>query len=348
MNSGGTTILVVDDNDDNRFTLTTRLTLDGYESVVEAVDGNEALEALHRGGIDLVLLDVMMPGMSGYEVLDHIKSDMALRSIPVIMISALDEIDSVVKCIELGAEDYLPKPFNSTLLKARIGACLEKKRLRNQEESYLKRLEHEQKRADDLLQALLPLAAVHELKATKTVQPRRHEDVAVLFCDIVGFTAYCDRTPPEKVVSELRNVVSRFEEIAFEHGLEKIKTIGDAFLATAGLLEKLPDPVLASVRCGLAMTAAARNIEPGWQVRVGIQCGPVVAGIVGERQFMFDIWGDTVNVAARIVEIASPGTVLLSSEAWLHVRNDAEGRSLGFVPLKGKGEIELVECRLVR
>ena len=117
-------LLVVDDIEDNRFTLTRRLNRQGYEDIVEAANGREALEALRAGRFDLVLLDVMMPEMNGYETLERIKTDPSLRDIPVIMISALDDMDSVIRCIKAGAEDYLPKPFNAALLRARVGASL--------------------------------------------------------------------------------------------------------------------------------------------------------------------------------------------------------------------------------
>ena len=125
MSNDGPALLVVDDNDDNRYTLTRRLRRQGYENITEVENGRDALAALEAAKFDLVLLDVMMPEMNGFETLEHIKSDMATRDIPVIMISALDELESVVRCIELGAEDYLNKPFNATLLKARVGASLE-------------------------------------------------------------------------------------------------------------------------------------------------------------------------------------------------------------------------------
>jgi CheY-like chemotaxis protein len=347
MSGDGPALLVVDDNEDNRYTLTRRLRRQGYENITEVENGRDALAALEGSKFDLVLLDVMMPEMNGYETLEHIKSDMATRDIPVIMISALDELESVVRCIELGAEDYLSKPFNATLLKARVTASLEKKRLRDQEASYLEQLEQERERSDKLLHAILPPGAVQELKATDTIQPRRYEEVAVLFCDIVGFTEYCDRTPPETVVGQLQDLVQAFEGIALSHDLEKIKTIGDAFLATGGLLQKVENPVLACVKCGLEMAAASEALEPHWKVRVGIHFGPIVAGIVGQRQFMYDLWGDTVNVAARIAGEADPGTVFLSNEAWLQVRRTAQGRTRGLVPVKGKGELELIECRSV-
>jgi CheY-like chemotaxis protein len=133
----GPALLVVDDNEDNRYTLLQRLRRLRYTNVTTAVDGRQALEQLQARDFDLVLLDVMMPELNGYEVLERMRADERLRHVPVIMISAMDQVESVVRCIELGAEDYLPKPFDPVLLRARIGASLEKKRLRDQEIRYL-------------------------------------------------------------------------------------------------------------------------------------------------------------------------------------------------------------------
>jgi CheY-like chemotaxis protein len=133
----GPTLLVVDDNEDNRYTLTRRLAREGYTSVVPASNGREALDLLAARPFDLVLLDVMMPDLNGYEVLERLRADERLRHVPVIMISAVDQVESVVRCIALGAEDYLSKPFDPVLLRARVGACLDKKRLRDQELRYL-------------------------------------------------------------------------------------------------------------------------------------------------------------------------------------------------------------------
>jgi phosphoserine phosphatase RsbU/P len=151
-------LLVVDDNDDNRYTLTRRLAREGYDNVATAVNGRDALEKLQSTASDLVLLDVMMPEMNGYEVLERMKASPALRDIPVIMISALSEMDSVIRCIELGAEDYLPKPFNPTLLRARVNASLEKKRLRDAVRASLARLEQEIDAARKLQLGMLPQA----------------------------------------------------------------------------------------------------------------------------------------------------------------------------------------------
>ncbi len=340
-------ILVVDDNEDNRYMLTRRLNRQGYSNLAMAENGREALELLAQRQFDLVLLDIMMPVMNGYETLEQIKADTQLRDVPVIMISAVNELESVVRCIKLGAEDYLPKPFNSVLLQARVGACIEKKKLRDQEARHVEMLEAEKTRADNLLKAILPPGALRELKEVNEVKPRRYDHVAVLFCDIVGFTRYCDRNPPEKVVSELQAVAAYFEDIVGRHEMEKIKTIGDAFMATAGLLKYVDEPVLASVKCGLDMLTVTEKFEPNWQVRVGIHFGPVVAGIMGRRQYLFDLWGDTVNIASRVADHANPGTVALSGSAWMHVRNLCRGKSYGMVELEGKGRTEVVEYHAV-
>jgi adenylate cyclase len=344
----GPALLIVDDSEDNRFTLASRLKREGYENVTSASNGRCALELLAERSFDLVLLDIQMPDMDGYQVLEHLKTDTMLRNIPVIMISAVDAIESVVRCISLGAEDYLPKPFNAVLLRARVAACLEKKKLRDQEVVYMQQIESEKHRADELLYAMVPPGAVRELKATSQVRPRRYDEVAVLFCDIVDFTPYCDQNPPEKVVEELQTLVGEYELIVRRHEMEKIKTIGDAFMATAGLLNPVPNPILASLQCGLDMVATSRRIEPKWEVRVGVHFGPVVAGIIGQRQFVFDLWGDTVNTAARIAARASPGAVVTSGATWHRIRDRGRGRSLGYMDLKGKGRIEIIECHELR
>src|SRR5262245_54048239 len=155
-NAAEAALLVVDDNEDNRYTLTRRLRREGYTNITTANTGREALELLRRQHFDLVLLDIMMPDLDGYEVLEQLKGDAALRDIPVIMISALEEVDSVIRCVELGAEDYLAKPFNPTLLRARVGASLEKKRLRDEVRANLARVERELEAARALQLGMLP------------------------------------------------------------------------------------------------------------------------------------------------------------------------------------------------
>jgi class 3 adenylate cyclase len=292
---------------------------------------------------DLVLLDIMMPDVNGYEVLEKIKADPATRDIPVLMISALSEFESVVRCIELGADDYLPKPFNPVLLRARISACLAKKRFHDQELSYVAEIDLQRRRAEALLRVVLPDQAVAELESTQTVIPRRYEDVVVLFADVVGFTELCDLLEPEKVVANLHVLASMFEDIAAQFGLEKIKTVGDGLLATAGLLQPNPDPVMASITGAAATIDVAQRLPIAWDVRVGIHIGPVVAGVVGRQKFSFDIWGDTVNTAARLAGFGTSSGIFLSAEAWTRVSGRVRVAPLGPVPIKGKGDLEVFQ-----
>src|SRR5262245_38549921 len=178
MTAADYTLLVVDDNDDNRYTLTRRLAREGYTRLMTANDGRQALDVLAAQPIDLVLLDIMMPELNGYEVLERMKADERLRHVPVIMISAVDQIESVIRCIEMGAEDYLPKPFNPTLLRARVGASLEKKRLRDEIVEYLARIERELASAREIQLGMVPNVfpeptATHPVEIHGTLQPAR-------------------------------------------------------------------------------------------------------------------------------------------------------------------------------
>jgi adenylate cyclase len=333
-------LLVVDDNDLNRDMLKRRLERLGYK-VSCAENGEEALKKLQAESFDLLLLDIIMPVMDGFEVLDRLKAEPSLSEIPVIVLSASDQLDHVVTCIKSGAKDYLTKPFNPVLLQARIGSCLERKRLHDQQVSYLRQIQQEKERSDELLHVILPREIASELKDTQVVKPRRFEKVATLFCDVVGFTAYSDRHSPEEILAHLQTLVEAFEELCVQHNLEKIKTIGDAFMATAGLLIPLENPALNCVNCGLDMVAVAGKVQPGWQVRVGVHAGPVIAGVVGHRKYQYDIWGDAVNTASRMQTAARAGSVCVNKETWNLIAEYCCGQSLGLLKVKGKGEQEL-------
>lgn len=333
-------LLVVDDNELNRDMLTRRLERLGYK-VSCAENGSDALKKMMAESFDLLLLDIMMPVMDGFEVLEQLAVEPSLRNIPVIVLSASDQLDHVVRCIKRGAKDYISKPFNPVLLQARIGSCLERKRLRDQETSYLRQIEQEKQRSDDLLHVILPRDIAAELKDTHTVKPRRFEKVGILFCDVVGFTSYSDRHRPEEILPHLQTLVEAFEQLCLEHDLEKIKTIGDEFMAAAGLSAPLENPALHCVRCGLAMVAVARKLAARWQVRVGVNVGPVIAGVVGRRKYQYDIWGDAVNTADRMQEAAEVGSVCVNRETWLSIAEHCRGRSLGRIEIKGKRGQEL-------
>ncbi len=344
MNADNPKILAVDDEEFNLKLLLRHLDKEGLSNVSTASNGLEALKAMRGDAFDLVLMDIEMPEMDGIATLEALKSDMKLRDIPVIMISGVESMESIVKCIGLGAEDYLSKPFNPVMLRARVNASLEKKRLRDMESNHLSQIKSEKKKSDQLLNVILPSAAASELKATGKVAPRSYDNAAILFCDIVGFTSFCSNHTPEEVVGSLQELFVKFEKITNLHQMEKIKTIGDEFMASAGLTMQNYQPLLSTVKCGHDMVEATKTMDNGWEVRIGVHAGPVVAGIVGDEKYQFDVWGDTVNTAARMTGLGKPGTVVMTFDSWLQVQDDCEGRSLGQIDVKGKGTIEVVEC----
>ncbi len=333
-------ILIVEDSHFVRELLGRVLVRLGHE-VVEAANGLEALECLKHESIDLILLDICMPKMSGYEVLEIRKDDAKLLAIPVIVTSALEEIESVTRCIELGADDYLIKPYDPILLKARIRGSLEKKSFHDKEVAYQKQLESEKARVEELLRVILPEPILEEFKKKKKVLPKLYNNVGILFCDVVDFTKFCDQHTPQEVVSALQKLVGAFEEIALKHHIQKIKTNGDSFICASGLMSVSPNPVLDCVRCGLEMIDVIPSLNLNWEVRVGVHVGPTMAGIVGVRQYLFDVWGDTVNIAARFAEQGSIGTVTLSHEAVELISDQYNFLSIGRFPVKGKGNMEL-------
>ena len=336
-------ILVADDNDINRDLLCQQVVRQGHR-VQQVSNGKEALEALREGDFDVLLLDVIMPELNGVEVLQQIRADEQLRHIPVIMLSALDELNSVARCIEIGAEDFIQKPYEWALLRARIEAAIEKKRLRDREVLYIQQIDEERKLSDRLLRVILPDQIIAELKTTETVRPRRHDNVAVLFTDIVGFTRYCDQHEPEEVVGQLQGLIEAWEVLAENLSIHKVKTIGDAFMASAGLLIEVENPVRSCLDLGLGMLESIREIAGHWDIRSGIHVGPVVAGLLGKQQYLFDIWGDTVNIAARVVSNADPGRIALSMDAWESIADQALG-DRRTVELKGKGVTDIMLFR---
>jgi adenylate cyclase len=341
-------ILVVDDHQSNRDLLARRLARDGHE-VATAKDGPEALALLECGDFDLVLLDLLMPGMSGYEVLCRLKSDPRHCEIPVIMISALDEIGSVVRCIEVGAEDYMPKPFDPVLLRARINSCLDRKRLRDRERIFTEQLRIEKEKSEVLLLNVLPKPIVLRLQLGESVIADHIADATILFADLVGFTSLSARLSAVRLVNLLNELFTSFDRLAMQHGLEKIKTIGDCYMVAGGLLETGSDHAarVADMALGIleSVRQASLDLAEPLQIRIGMHSGPVVAGVIGTHKFIYDIWGDTVNMASRMESHGLAGTINVSAEIHRRLQDDFIFEFGGLVDLKGKGRSELYFLR---
>jgi adenylate cyclase len=336
-------ILVVDDNASNRDLLSRRLQRQGH-TVLQAENGATALALVEKEPLDLVLLDLMMPGISGYDVLASLKSNPRFREIPVVMISALSELDSIVRCIEAGAEDYLSKPFDPTLLRARVGSSLEKKHLRDREREMIEALRLEKERSENLLLNILPHAIVTRLNGGETIIADQLSDVTILFSDLVGFTKLSSRLSAGDLVGLLNGLFSEFDRLALDLGVEKIKTVGDAYMVAGGLPEPRADHAHAVADMALAMIGTVermnRDLPTPLQMRIGIHSGEVVAGVIGTHKFVYDIWGDSVNIASRMESHSLPNRIQISAATHRHLHESFQLEPHGSVVIKGKGPME--------
>ena len=323
-------ILVVDDDRVNRTLLARTLERSGH-TVTTAENGVEALTMLADTVPDVVLLDVVMPELDGMSVLERMKDDEALRDVPVIMISALDDFDSVVRCIELGAEDYLPKPFDPVLLRARIRAGLDKRRLH----------ELERARVRDVFARFLPESVVDEVLLRSNGDPRLGGVRLVgtaLFSDLRGFTTFAESTPPDAVIDVLNRYFSEMSDAVLDNGGTLLSYLGDGILAVFGA------PIASDDHADRALATAREMVYErlprfndwvrhaghgdGFRMGVGVCSGPFMSGNVGsERRLEYTAIGDTVNTASRLEELTKelPHPVLIAHTTTELLRDGADG-----------------------
>lgn len=291
---GGAHLLVVDDNKVNRLLLARQLAVQGHRAA-QAENGRVALEMLRREPFDLVLLDMEMPEMDGFQVLEQMKGDLALRDIPVIVTSSLEGLDSVVRCIELGAEDYLHKPVNPVLLKARLSASLEKKRLRDRQKELMERFATPQ--------------VAQALQTTDFALGGKRVDATVMFVDIRGFTAVAETQPPEETIELLNTFYTLMFDAIGGHGGMVSLIVGDGLMVIFGAPVAQSGHAEAAVRAALEMIETMRlySVEreaagkAPLAIGIGIASGAMVAGYAGtEERATYTCVGDTVNVASRL------------------------------------------------
>ena len=324
-----TRILIVDDTPANIQALATILRSKGYQ-ISAATNGKQAIEVLARIQPDLILLDVMMPEMDGFETCRRLKATQQWRQIPVIFLTSKTETADIVQGFELGAVDYVAKPFNAHELLARVNTHLTMDRLRRENER--------------LLLSILPESIATRLKSGDKLIADRFEDVTVLFADIVGFTELASGLPPQLLVERLNDLFTRFDMAAQELGIEKIKTIGDAYMAVCGLPEPRPDHTERMLTMALRLLQIARefseNSDTPVRLRIGINTGPVVAGVIGQNKFIYDLWGDTVNVASRMESHGVPDRIQVTRSVIENLPDSYPFERRGYVEVKGKGAIE--------
>jgi adenylate cyclase len=351
------TILIVDDDEENRELLTRRLAREGHR-VRAAQGGLEALAILQNEPVDLVLLDVMMPDLDGPAVLERLKQDPERRHIPVLMISALDETASVVRSIELGAEDYLPKPCDTVLLRARIGACLEKKRLRDQEARHALELAEWNRTLEQRVQE--QVAQVERLGRLKRFfspqlaelivaggadDPLRthRREITVVFLDLRGFTSFAETAEPEEVMGVLREYHEAMGQLILEHEGTLERFAGDGMMVFFNDPVPVGNPAERAVRMVAAMRDRVHELRGAWRKRghdldlgVGIAQGYATIGAIGfEGRWDYGAIGTVTNLAARLCAEAHGGQVLVTSRVAAAVEELVDVEEVGALALRG-------------
>jgi class 3 adenylate cyclase len=332
-----TRILIVDDIEENLKVLTETLVERGYYPL-QAKNGLRALQIAKKALPELILLDIKMPDMDGYETIAALKADPETADIPVIFISALNQIEDKVKGFRAGAVDYVSKPFQKEEVVARVGTHLTLRAAQ-------KAVEAERQKSEKLLLSILPASVASELKETGSSEPQFFPEVTILFSDLVDFTSQSERLDPKTLIGELNALFSGFDEIMERHGCERIKTIGDAYFAVCGMPGKNPDHAFSMVQAARDMLAflSERNASSPvrWEMRVGIHSGSVVAGIVGCRKYIYDVFGDSVNTASRMESNSEPGKINVSAVTRELLGNRVEAQERETAAVKGKGLMKM-------
>jgi len=330
MNNEKQTILVVDDATEN-IDVIVGLLKDQYK-VKAATNGLKALKIVDSNNPpNLILLDIMMPEMDGYEVIEKIKKNPLTKDIPVIFLTGKTEASDETKGFEMGAADYISKPFNPSIVKARVNTQIE--------------LLAQRQKTEELLANTLPAKVIADLKEHGSSKPDLFPNVTVLFSDFVNFTSFSSTVSPELLIGELSDIFTAFDEIMDKHNCERIKTIGDAYLAVCGMPHEDPEHAKNIIKAALDMTEYLKQRNAAskfnWETRIGIHSGPVVGGIVGVKKYLYDIFGDTVNTASRVETSSEALKISISQASYDLVGDTFKVISRGLVNLKGKEDMNL-------
>lgn len=335
------TVLIVEDSPVNRKILAELLLRHGYITRT-AETGEAALELLEKELPDLILLDILLPGMDGYATCKQLKTNERTANIPVVFISSLGTTADIIGAFEVGGVDYITKPFQHDEVLARINTHLHIRRLQRKLEEQNRQLAEEKQKSEALLRNVLPERIARELLATGTCVPQLYPDTTVCFIDIVGFTKASSTLAPEIIIRELNDIFTAFDLICGKYGCERMKTIGDAYLFACGIPEENQDHAENVAHSALEMikflqqrNSSARH---AWQIRVGMHSGPVIGGVIGTEKYLYDIFGDTVNIAARMEKTSCPMQINVSDGTRLLLKDHFLFSNGKETEIKGKGK----------
>ena len=328
-------VLVVDDEEQNRVLLRDPLEVRGYE-VEEAENGLQALQKIAARPPDVILLDLMMPKMNGFEVCRHLRKDAKTAHLPILLITALSERGDRLLGIQAGANAFLNKPIDGQDVILRVGNAVYAKQLHDQ-------LLAEQEKSERLLLNILPKPIAERMKKGETNIADSHPEVTVLVADLVGFTTLSAHIDPEQIVQLLNEVFSAFDALVERHGLEKIKTIGDAYMVGGGIIIPRLDHAEACADLALDLQEEIGRLnhlyETSFQLRVGISTGPVVAGVIGRKMFAYDVWGETVNLACRLQSTGQAGKIQIAESTHERLKDKYQFEKTHCLEAKGYGDI---------
>jgi class 3 adenylate cyclase len=328
-------VLVVDDEEQNRTLLRDPLEARGYE-IEEAENGVQALQKIAARPPDVILLDLMMPKMDGFEVCRRLRKDAKTAHIPILMITALSERKERLMGIESGANDFLNKPVDIQDVTLRVRNAVHSKHLHDQ-------LQAEQEKSERLLLNILPKPIAERMKKGETNVADSYPDVTVLVADLVGFTTLSAHINPEQIVQLLNEIFSAFDLLAGKHGLEKIKTIGDAYMVAGGISFPRPDHAEASAELALNLQEEIQRLNHQYDIsvrlRIGISTGPVVAGVIGRKKFAYDVWGETVNLACRLESTGEAGKIQISESTYERLKEKYQFEQKHSIDAKGHGDL---------
>lgn len=331
-------LLVVDDNAMNRDLLSRQLARAGF-MVQTAESGAEALRIMDGRDFDLVLLDVIMPEMDGLEVLRRVKSDPHLAETPVIVLSSLDDVESAIRCIELGADDFLHKPFHPTLLQARIGASLEIRRRRDEHDRQLARLDESGLFVERILRSSFPAAIADRIRSGETEIVESYGDVTVLWCDVES--AARDRIrDPSQVAGRMQRLLEALDRVAEEHELGTVVQAGDGVVLAGGVPIPAEDHAHRVASAALALRDGLRS-DPSFDapIRVGMDSGEVTGGVLGGERLGYRLWGDPVDLARSLGRQAETGQVMVSPGAYRLLKDGWAFATLGVQEIPGRGQM---------
>ena len=342
-------VLIVDDQEVNVILLERMLRGAGYVSIESTTDPNEVCELHRKNRYDLILLDLQMPGMDGFQVMESLKEIETGGYLPVLVITA--QPDHKLRALKAGAKDFVSKPFDLAEVLIRVYNMLEVRLLHLETKNLYDRVLAEQKVSERLLLNVLPHSIAERLKGRPEVTAGiftevivdSFADVTVLFADIVEFTKFSERVSAEVLVDVLNDIFTRFDSIAENRGIEKIKTIGDAYMAAAGLPEPMADHATRMAHMALDMIEAMDRFNEHsrykLKVRIGIDTGAVMAGVIGKRKFSYDLWGDVVNTASRMESHGVAGRIQVTDSTRQRLNKSFMLENRGAIDVKGKGEI---------